>query len=233
MAEGRSSRGSGSVGEGDRERHEESRNPGVLEILDELNFAAVAVDGDCRVVGLTRKTRDLPDLRDCRIGSPPRHPDRCAQERIRRYLRAQLTEPAEPGGRDPRSPLILEGSRGKPLVIKAVRTGEAGPAAAVALFFDLEASPAPSPEVLRHIFGFTQAEARLASRFAAGEGITQLARSLRISVGTVRQHLKSIFAKTACRRQGELLALLARLAALRLDDCPRPPGGGDKGGDAT
>lgn len=200
-------------------RPEVAGRRGVLDILEELNFAAAVVDAEARVVGLTGKVTELPDLGRCRVGEPPRHLDGAAEQRILRYIRAELS-----GRRQERPPLVVNGSRGKPLVVKAlpIRRDGADPEAAVTLFFDLEASPAPSPEVLKHIFGFTRAEARLASRFAAGEGIAQLARSLGISVGTVRQHLKSIFAKTGCRRQGELLALLARLAALRLDGASLP-----------
>jgi DNA-binding CsgD family transcriptional regulator len=44
-----------------------------------------------------------------------------------------------------------------------------------------------------------------------GATIADVARRLGMQIGTVRVHLRSIFAKTGTNRQAELVALLGRL----------------------
>ena len=63
-------------------------------------------------------------------------------------------------------------------------------------------------ERLQDAFVLTEAEARLASRLAAGEGLRSAAHSLGITYGTARARLAEIFQKTETRRQGELINLL-------------------------
>jgi len=46
---------------------------------------------------------------------------------------------------------------------------------------------------------------------AEGAALAEVARHLGMQVGTVRVHLRNIFAKTGTNRQAELVALLGRL----------------------
>jgi DNA-binding CsgD family transcriptional regulator len=75
----------------------------------------------------------------------------------------------------------------------------------------IERRRGPHVTLLIGAFGLTPAEARLASIIAEGRGPEQAAEELGISKATARNHLKAIFAKTATRRQSELVALLSRL----------------------
>lgn len=70
-------------------------------------------------------------------------------------------------------------------------------------------SPRISPVLLRQLYPFTPAEARLASRLLGGRSIEELAAETGVTRQTVRQHLKQIFHKTDTHRQAELLAVLA------------------------
>lgn len=70
----------------------------------------------------------------------------------------------------------------------------------------------PSPALLAQAFGFTPAEARLASGLAQGLDLQEISELHRVSVGTLRVQLKSIFAKTQTKRQAQLAVLLARLS---------------------
>ncbi len=63
--------------------------------------------------------------------------------------------------------------------------------------------------LLRQTFGLTLTEARVASRLASGESLDEIADHLQVSVGTVRNHLKRVFAKTETSRQAELVALIS------------------------
>ena len=69
-------------------------------------------------------------------------------------------------------------------------------------------------QCLQDVFGLTAAEARLAALLAEGETLRAAAANLRITYGTARTRLASIFQKTATSRQGELVrVLLTTLAA--------------------
>ena len=109
-----------------------------------------------------------------------------------------------------------------PLVATAVPLSASGLAAAglppepmaLLLVADPEARPPPpSPAVLREAFGLTKAEAEVAARAAAGEGVPAIAASLAIAPGTARLHLHRVFEKAGAHRQAELAAVLARLAS--------------------
>lgn len=202
-----------------------SRSPGIplLEVLDELHIPALLIDGEGRVVGTTPNIHDLKALGPCSVGKRPRHWNGAADERINGYLQAIMA--GEATGTPTPVPLVIDGRRGRPLVMKAIPIRQrplkyAPTARAVLILMDLDINPVPSPDLLRNIFDFTRAEARLASRLAAGEGLAQAARATGISIGTARQQLKAIFAKTGCRRQSELLSLLTRLTSLQQGHAP-------------
>lgn len=73
-------------------------------------------------------------------------------------------------------------------------------------------------ERLRRLYGFTQAEARLAILLACGYTLQDCAIRLGVSVSTVRTHLQRIFSKTDTHHQGQLVAiLLAGPARLSID----------------
>ncbi|MDX7953426.1 helix-turn-helix transcriptional regulator [Lichenihabitans sp. Uapishka_5] len=85
-------------------------------------------------------------------------------------------------------------------------------AAAVLFLIDPNRHHGADPEMLQTAFGLTRAEARLAGILASGTDLSEAADQLGISRLTTRSHLRSIFAKTGTCRQGELVALLSRVA---------------------
>jgi DNA-binding CsgD family transcriptional regulator len=80
------------------------------------------------------------------------------------------------------------------------------------VFVDLEARPAPLAADLTHAFGLTAAEARLADRLIREESLEAAAGGLGVSYSTARNQLKAIFQKTDTHGQGQLIALITRLA---------------------
>jgi DNA-binding CsgD family transcriptional regulator len=87
--------------------------------------------------------------------------------------------------------------------------------AVVAVFVtDPEDAPALDAQLLRDWYGLTPAEARLAALLASGLSLHEIVERLGIAANTARTHLKSIFAKTDTRRQGELIRLLLSSPAL-------------------
>ena len=109
-----------------------------------------------------------------------------------------------------------------PLVVTVLSIGSPGTSlgglppttAALLLVSQPEArSEAPSPGLLRDVFGLTRAEAEVAARAAQGEEVARIAEGLGITSGTTRLHLHRVFEKTGVHRQAELALVLARLAA--------------------
>lgn len=76
-------------------------------------------------------------------------------------------------------------------------------------------SPKPDVPVLCELFLLTPAEARVAGKLALGQSVEEIAAEAKISVDTVRTHLKRILAKTGTTRQGELISLILRSVPVR------------------
>jgi len=72
-------------------------------------------------------------------------------------------------------------------------------------------SPYP---VLQTLYGFTRAEAELASYLINGDSLAMVARQMETRLNTVRSHLKKVFQKTGTRRQAELVRLLLMTSVL-------------------
>ena len=66
-------------------------------------------------------------------------------------------------------------------------------------------------EAARALFGLTPAEARVSAGLALGRNVAGIAGAQRVSVGTVRTHVKRIFDKAGVSSQVELASLLARM----------------------
>ncbi len=64
--------------------------------------------------------------------------------------------------------------------------------------------------LLMRAFDLSPREAALAAELANGHELAAAANRLHIAVGTARNYLKAIFAKTRTHRQAELVALILR-----------------------
>lgn len=69
---------------------------------------------------------------------------------------------------------------------------------------------------LRILFKLSHAEASVAVSLAQGESASLIAAVRGVSEHTVRSQIKSLFLKTGCRRQGQLVALVANLPPILL-----------------
>jgi DNA-binding CsgD family transcriptional regulator len=65
-----------------------------------------------------------------------------------------------------------------------------------------------SVQTFRSIHGLTPAESHLVGELANGLTLDQIARRFQVTKNTVRDQLKSVFAKTGIRRQAELIRLI-------------------------
>jgi DNA-binding CsgD family transcriptional regulator len=103
------------------------------------------------------------------------------------------------------------------LVIPVKNSRRPGQPASLVFFNDPEVACVPDAALLARLFGFTRAEARVASLVMQGKIVGDIAAALQITEHTTRNHLKRLFAKTNTRKQGELVyALLSSPAFLSL-----------------
>lgn len=97
--------------------------------------------------------------------------------------------------------------------------GLALPHGCVAVFISASGCAHLRTEALSALYGFTSAEAKLASLIADGLSLEDAANVLGISIHTVRTQLKAIFTKTQVSRQTELVArLLTDMLSHQLTD---------------
>jgi DNA-binding CsgD family transcriptional regulator len=113
-------------------------------------------------------------------------------------------------------PIIVRRRSKRPLVIRVLPVGGAARnpflgARVLLLLVDLGRTSGPQPGMLAQTFGLSPAEAKVASLLAEGKSVEEIARAQAVLENTVRMQLKSVFAKTGTHRQGELIALVARL----------------------
>jgi DNA-binding CsgD family transcriptional regulator len=100
----------------------------------------------------------------------------------------------------------------RPVPLAEWSEGKACPA--VAIFVgDPDDRPEVSLEIVRQLFGFTPAEALLATTLARGLNLDEAASALGTSRNTARSHLRAIFSKTGVTRQADLVRLILRSVA--------------------
>lgn len=71
----------------------------------------------------------------------------------------------------------------------------------------------PTHAALAAAFGFTPAESAIAASLSQGKSRQEIARERGVAVETLRGQLKTLYAKSGCRREAELVALLAQTSA--------------------
>lgn len=180
----------------------------LLVLLDRISCGAVVLDHQGRMVACNELAQThLREVEQAHGGSQNKTWARDLLRNLEDAERRGEVGPArvvrKPGGRP-----LLACKWSFPL-----SEGEAGP---VLILIDPDQSPEPGVGLLKNLFGLSGAEARLASRLTSGRSLEDLARELNITLGTTRAHLRSIFVKTRTNRQSELVALLNRIALLRV-----------------
>jgi DNA-binding CsgD family transcriptional regulator len=195
------------------------RFSGQLNAFARVGRGAMVVDELGRVLGLnacvqlgdglhvsagvlqTSRSNDRPRLQEFLSGIKSRAASRQPNEPTR-SAPIMLTLPRPSG----RRPWLLDA-----IDLSDNAKGPQGRAAALLLITDVEQPSRLSIELLDQVFGLTATEARVAIELASGKSLQEVSVRLDISEGHARQRLKSVFCKTRTSRQGELIALLAKL----------------------
>jgi DNA-binding CsgD family transcriptional regulator len=197
-----------------------TREAALRATLDRLPTAILIVDRYGRAVIMNAAARKLVALQDGLFDEP--HGLRGGSAAATGALRTEIAA-ASHGAAVPGSGIVrLPRAAGRPLTARITplgrlareRLGLGMPAAAV-FIDDPDSLPRPSAELLREIFGLSGAEARLVALLAEGRTLAAAADELRVSRETLRTLLRRVFDKTGTRRQSELMALVARLTAIR------------------
>ena len=108
---------------------------------------------------------------------------------------------SRPSGRLPLSVLVA------PCRSETLAHGRDRPACVV-FVSDPMLEVATPADLLRHLYGLTRAEARLAALLLQGQDLPEAGAELGVSLHTVRAHLKAVLAKTGAGRQAELVRIL-------------------------
>ncbi len=132
-------------------------------------------------------------------------------------LRAQSSRPGHP-----RNFLIVRSDGRRPILAMPVHLRDHSlhglPGARILLMLtDLNEAKKPSAAALRSAFHLSSREAQLAGWLSVGDTPEEAAAKMQISVHTVRQMLKTVFAKTDTNRQAELVGLLGRVLSSTSD----------------
>jgi DNA-binding CsgD family transcriptional regulator len=180
----------------------------ILWLFDTMNCGAALLDDAGSVVALnTCAERILARQATSRGCSTPD----AASKMLRRLFGQEFAcsgggTIVANGGKSPVRPLVACKMTLSRAVVPGLRL--------ILLVVDLDERPPPRTALLRQTFGLTEAEARLAGRLSLGDSLQDIAADHTVRIETARAQLKSVLAKTHTHRQGELVALVNRLAAL-------------------
>jgi DNA-binding CsgD family transcriptional regulator len=201
------------------------------QVLDRMPYGMLLLDKDGLIVHSNRPADLMIAQKDGLLADQRQL--RAASAKETRQIRAQVLASVGGGERFAQvSTGILNVSRhsaNRPyeLLITPLRDEPSGPfegtpAYAVVLIGDSEAMGWPTPQTLQRLYELTPREAEVATMIVEGQGVTRAADTLKVSVETVRSHLKQVMRKTGTSRQAELVRLvLSGLARIRLPDLDR------------
>jgi DNA-binding CsgD family transcriptional regulator/PAS domain-containing protein len=194
------------------------------DALDALAHGVLIVDADARIVFANRAAATqlahatgLRSERDTLTASTPA---------ATQQLRALVARAARPDARTGGAMLISRPPPDEPLqaLVSPLGTHRGADLArgarahtAMLIVIDPKSSRRGVETRLVALFGLTPAEARVACEVGKGLNPKDVAEALQVLPSTVRTHLHHVFAKTATRRQAELMRLIAQLAIARGD----------------
>ncbi len=114
-----------------------------------------------------------------------------------------------PSGRRPFAVMLTSVPKGSP-------ESTVTDAAAMLFVSDPDSGSPSTVEMLRNIYGLTNAEAELVQLLVSGHSLDEVSGLRGVTMNTVRSQLKHVFAKTDTKRQGDLVRLIITgVASLR------------------
>ncbi|MCB1498617.1 MAG: helix-turn-helix transcriptional regulator [Bauldia sp.] len=180
----------------------------LADMVEQMPMAAFLLDRSGEVQVANDAAQSLLDERAFAAMNARRQlrlTDKAAQLRLTNILKAQdVLSPASPGE------IHVSGGTWRFLEFTSPRSDPrliwlpGGEKWVVAIFEPSQHGASVRRQA--NAFGLTQQETRILSLLAEGRRVDGIASALGVSVATVRQHLKAIFAKTNTHRQADLIA---------------------------
>ena len=188
----------------------------LAEGLERVQSAVFLLGGSGRVIFANRAARSLAAQQDgLSIGrdglTAAAQPERLA---LRSLIDGAVRTSKGEGGGAGGGMRVSRPSLKQPysvLVTALALEAEAGsPGLATVFVDDPELAPRTSEAVVRHLYGLSAAEARLAKTLTETGSVERAADGLGITRGTARWHLKRIYRKTGTHHQAALVGRLLR-----------------------
>jgi len=191
----------------------------ALDVLDRSGTATVVVSREGRILYANREAEGLLQARVgiTSINSRLATGHRATTDRMLTMIRGAV-DTANGSGTSAGGALAIVREDRLPLtlLIAPFRPGRGGVGAAAPaaiVFIRDPERPTAMTLALQGLFGLTPAEACIAGMLAGGKSVDDVAAQQRITLNTLRVHLKNIFAKTGTARQAQLVALILRSVA--------------------
>ena len=195
----------------------ESRIIDIEIALDQIASALILIDGIGKTVFVNKNARTILDQRD----GLSLHRGRLAAQsipensRLHEILAKAILASTGKANANPGAMRVSRANKRPIQLVAAPLRSETflipGKAVAIVFLTDPDQKPAPPAEVLRILFGLTQAETTLALSLLDGNSLSEAANLSSVGRETVRSQVKSIFQKTGTKRQSELTRVLASL----------------------
>lgn len=180
--------------------------------LDSVGLAILTVLADGRILQSNEAAEDVLDRAD---GLIVRHGLLAAAQATEQKL-AQAIAKATTKNLPAATALAIPRGSDEPAYLLTVTpvTGRIGKPAALILFRDPSRPDSSLASRLRALFNVTRSEAAIAIDLAGGLSPAEIAKNRGVSMNTLRTQLKSLHAKTDCRRQAEFVSLMRNLPPL-------------------
>jgi DNA-binding CsgD family transcriptional regulator/PAS domain-containing protein len=192
----------------------ESRARNAETILNASITASILLDEDGALIYMNNAAKALAQEADgIRLHGDQIAPTDATQRMALRSLILAAAAPNRPG---PGGAIALDRRSGKrPLQVLVSPFlplgGERSPARVLVLISDPESVVQFPDAILRSLYDLTPAETEIANGLMTGFSLEEVALLRKVSVTTVRSQMKNLLGKTATRRQGDLVRLLATL----------------------
>ncbi|MET3614947.1 DNA-binding CsgD family transcriptional regulator [Rhizobium aquaticum] len=188
----------------------------LTQAMSSLGLPAAALDSRGKVLLANDEFHDLKEQVSIHIDDRLLIASKTANQLLRESLEALASGTGDGGS----IPIPAGADGGVPMVahIVPIRRGAHDVfARAVALLIvtRVERPGPPQADLLGTLFDLTPAEDRVARHLADGLTIDECARTLGVTIATVKTQIRSIFNKTGTARQSELLQLIASTAFIR------------------
>ncbi len=188
----------------------------AAEVLDRLPLGVILVDAGGRVITQNRSASDITKRADgLRVdgGGFCRAEGTKEKARLADLIVKAANSVPGPGAERASAMRIPRRSHKRPLSILVAPltgkgTGQGRRGLAVLYVRDPEVQQTTSAALLADVYGLTAAEAKVLQSLIQGKRLEDMARDFKVSINTLRTHLKSIFRKTDTKRQSELLSLV-------------------------